>query len=128
MKKVSLVLWKRALWVLPALVSASFLAAELACAEVVTVEATVKGEAKAGTYDGMTTTAEDLKTAQDYVTRYSGPAEFEVEYEIVLKADKTVDSDKSTVTFKAVFFTDNQKRGADKSYKSNWTSAPIKIR
>ena len=127
MKQAFLVLLKRAIWVLPALVSALFLSAALAYAEVVTVEATVKGEAKAGTYDGKTTTAEDLTAAQDYVTRYSGAAEFEVEYNIVLKADKTVDADKSTVTFKAVFFTDNQKRGADKRYKSDWTSAPIKI-
>jgi len=66
--------------------------------EVVKGTVTVGGEER-------TTSDVQLKSAQDHAKRYEGPATYEVHYSITLKADKSVDTTASTVTFKKVTYT-----------------------
>jgi hypothetical protein len=89
----------------------------------VTVKGDNNGTAAAGKNDaGKDTSAVQLKTAQDYVSRYNGATEFKGDYTIVLKPDKTVDPTKSTVTFITVNYT-----SSGKLVKSNFTTQPITI-
>ena len=68
---------------------------------------TVNGTATGTVAAGATTSADDLKAAQDHAAQYDGPTQFRADYTIVLKADDTVDTTQSTVTFKTVNYTDN---------------------
>jgi cellulase/cellobiase CelA1 len=69
----------------------------------------VKSEVQKGTVmvDGEERTTKDaqVKSAQDHAKRYNGPATYNVHYSITLKADKSVDTAASTVTFKKVTYT-----------------------
>lgn len=68
----------------------------------------VKSEVVKGKYmrAGMEeeTTDAQLKRNQDHAKQYDGPATYEVHYSITLKADKSVDTTASTVTFKKVTY------------------------
>jgi hypothetical protein len=54
---------------------------------------------------GVPTSPVALKSTADYIARYDGPSEFSADYTIVLKADNTVDSSKSFVTFQTINYT-----------------------
>jgi cellulase/cellobiase CelA1 len=69
----------------------------------------VKSDVQKGTVmvggEERTTNAGQLKSAQDHAKRYDGAATYNVHYSITLKADKSVDTAASTVTFKKVTYT-----------------------
>ncbi|MCZ8200775.1 MULTISPECIES: PEP-CTERM sorting domain-containing protein [unclassified Microcystis] len=74
------------------------------------------GEKVAGSTDA------DVQAVNDYIKKYSGPAEFKVIYTIVLKADHTVDTTRSKVKFDTIKYTSN---GQD--VKSKFTTSDIPI-
>jgi len=83
---------------------------------------TIDGTASGSAVGGKGTTKEQLDAAEKYIKRYSGPTQFTATYNISFKADKTVDSTKSTVSFKTIKYTVD-----GKEVKSSFTTSPITI-
>jgi hypothetical protein len=94
------------------------------------VDAISTGSAKAGPYmrGGETLMSSDaaVKSETTHIKHYDGATAFIADYTIVLKADNTVDSTKSTVTFKSLFYTSS---GDPVYYKpgKEFTTLPITI-
>jgi hypothetical protein len=79
----------------------------------ITIKATASGTATGGTQPA---------TDNAHAMEYNGPTSFTANYTIVLKPDGTLDTTKSTVTFKTLTFTDN-----GVLTNSGFTTLPITI-
>jgi hypothetical protein len=68
-----------------------------------------------------------VKNAANYAKQYDGPTEFKAKYKVCLKADKSLDPNKSTIEFTLVYFTWNGKKNDGKKKGKEWETLPIKI-
>ena len=84
-------------------------------AEKIRLKGDSKGPAVASTYDIVvndvvtntkTSTKQQAKQQQAYVKRYDGEVNLEADDTIVFKADKTLDTTKSTIKFDTLSFAD----------------------
>lgn len=97
-----------------------------ALAEKIRIKADSKGTAIAGEYvvgdETRKPTAKQLEGQKAHIKQYDGEVNIEADFTIVLKADKTVDDTKSSVTFDTLSFAQNGKQ-----VKYPFTTSPIKI-
>lgn len=118
---------KRESLVLAALVGGLSFSDGSTLAATIRIEATSKGAVTKGPFtrpSGVVLMTSDvaLKSAQDYVKRYDGPAVFDADYTITLKPDATPDPATSMVTFDTFSFTADGKVS-----KSPFKTQPITI-
>jgi hypothetical protein len=67
--------------------------------------------------------AAEVANQWESIKKYDGPVEFKATYEIVMKSDGKVDTDKSAVIFTQVYFTNEGKKATFPTFETD----PIKI-
>ena len=113
--------------ILMSILSVVLLSGQQALAEKIKIKADSKGTAVKGSYERQPgvikeSTEKQVGEQSAYVKRYDGEANFEADYTIKFKADKTLDTAKSSVKFDTLSFAEDGKQK-----KFPFTTSAIKI-